>query len=71
MDAPARTTHLRLLRGRREGWRAPWDGLAVGGSPVENTVLPESEYGEGAEQRAEDGEFLIMPRYVSGEAACN
>jgi hypothetical protein len=31
------------------------DGLAVGGSPVENTVLPESERGEGAEQRGDDG----------------
>jgi len=31
------------------------DGLAVGGSPAENTVLPESERGEGAEQRGDDG----------------
>ena len=31
------------------------DGLAVAGSPVENTVLPESERGEGAEQRGNDG----------------
>ena len=31
------------------------DGLAVGGSPVENTVLSESERGEGAEDRGDDG----------------
>ena len=32
------------------------DGLAVGWSPVENTILPESERGEGAEQRGDDSE---------------
>ena len=31
------------------------DRLAVGRDPVENTVLPESERGEGAEDRADDG----------------
>jgi len=31
------------------------DGLAVGGSPVEDTVLPKSERGEGAEQDSDDG----------------
>ena len=30
------------------------DGLGVGGSPVENTVLPESERGQGAEQGDEN-----------------